>query len=235
MEDRRFDEKQVALILHRAAEATTDGGNEEGATGTGLTLLELKEIGAEAGIEPSRIEAAARELTRRLAHTATMPSLGFPPTVQIERVVSGRIDRDELPHLLDIIRNEFARQGIVEEVLGGFEWKARSVMGGRYVSIRAEGESTRIRVLGNFRDGLLTLVLGPGPILGVLGGLGAAGLTGGNPFLVAPAVLLAWAGSLLPWRHFFRREKRSLEEVLDAIRERIDTPARDHPNETTNE
>ncbi len=224
MGERRFNEKEIALILHRAVEVAADRGRAGRAPDTGLTLAELKEIGAETGIEPSRIEAAAGELARRDAHISTTPSPGFTATIQMEKVVPGRIDRDELPHLLDIIRNELARQGIVKEVLGGFEWKAQSAMGGRYVSIRTEGESTRVRVLGNFRDGLLTFVLGPGPILGILGGFAAAGALGANPLVIGPAALLSWASALLPWRHFFRREKRSLAKVLDAIRERIDMP-----------
>ena len=223
MSERRFDEKQVALILQRATEAAAAEGERDDAKKSGLTLADLKEIGAGAGIEPSRIEEAVRALARPTASASAGSAPGFSLTVQMEEVVPVPIDEERLPHLLDIIRSELTRQGIVEEVLGGFEWKARSAMGGRYVSIRMEeGNSTRIRVFGNFRDGLLTFALGPGPILGILGGLGAAGLSGGNPILIGLAALLSWSTSLIPWRYFFRREKRSLERVLNAIRETID-------------
>ena len=147
--------------------------------------------------------------------------LGLPPTVQIERVVPAKLDADLLPQLLDLIRSEFARQGIVEEVLGGFEWRARSVMGGRYVSIRGEGDTTRVRVLGNYRDGLLTFAFGPGPILAVLGGLLGGALSGANPLVIFPVGLLAWVSALVPWRVLFGRERKALRRVLDAIEQRL--------------
>ena len=214
MTERRYDEEEVALILHRAVEASAT--EHDSASGGGLTLAELKEIGAEAGIDASRIEAAAKGLAIRRFDPATPSSMGFPPTEQIERVVPGKLDPDHLPHLLDLIRNEFARQGIVEEVLGGLEWRASSVMGGRYVSIRREGDATRVRVLGNYRDGLLVFGLGLGPMLAISGGLLGAGL-GAAPVLAA----LGWAAAYLPWRYLFGRERRSLRRVLDAIERRI--------------
>lgn len=219
MTERRYDEEEVALILHRAVEAAA--GDQEGGAGAGLTLAELKEIAAEAGIDTTRVESAATSLEVRRDRALTPSSMGLPPTVQMERVVPGKLDADLLPQLLDLIRSEFARQGIVEEVLGGFEWRARSVMGGRYVSIRGEGDATRVRVLGNYRDGLLTFAFGPGPILGVLGGLAGAGLSGGNPLVTIPVGLLAWAAALVPWRVLFGRERKGLRRVLDAIERRL--------------
>lgn len=219
MTARRYDEEEVALILHRAVEAAAR--DQEGGTSAGLTLAELKEIAAEAGIDTTRIDEAATSLEVRRDGALTSSSVGLPPTVQMERVVPARLDDDLLPQLLDLIRTEFARQGIVEEVLGGFEWRARSVMGGRYVSIRGEGDSTRVRVLGNYRDGLLTFTFGPGPILGVLGGLLGGALSGANPMVVIPAGLLAWATALVPWRALFGRERKALRRVLDAIDRRL--------------
>ncbi len=218
MSERRYDEEEVALILHRATEdSATD---REGASAGGLTLAELKEIGAEAGIDASRVEEAAKALTPRRARSPEAASKALVPTMQLERVVPARVDPDHLPRLLNLIRDEFARQGIVEEVFGGMEWRAGSVMGGRYVSIRGEGSSTRVRVLGNFRDGLLVFGLGPGPILAIAGGALVAGL-GAAPFLVGAAAALAWGSALLPWRYLYRREQKSLRRVLDAIERRI--------------
>lgn len=163
MPERRYDDDEVALILSRAVEAAADG--PERAHGKGLTLADLKEIGAEAGIAVSRIEVAARALDVRRDPPETGSVMGMRTTVQLERVVPMGLQPEHLPQFLDLIRNEFARQGIVEEVLGGFEWRARSGTGGRYVSIQTEGHQTRIRVLGNYRAGLMACALGVGPIL----------------------------------------------------------------------
>ncbi len=77
-----------------------------------------------------------------------------------------------------------------EEVLGDLEWKARSAMGGRYVSIRSEGDRTRIRVLGNYRDSLMVSTLGAGPILAAsIGALAAALGAVGAPVIVPIALV----------------------------------------------
>lgn len=218
MPERRYDEEEVALILHNATKDSK--ADHEAASGGGLKLAELKEIGTEAGIDASRIEEAAKALTPRRARSHAAASTALAPTIQLERVVPVRVDPDHLPRLLDLIRNEFARQGIVEEVLGGMEWRASSVMGGRYVSIRGEASSTRVRVLGNFRDGLLVFGLGPGPMLAIAGGLLAANL-GGAPFAVGLAACLGWGSAFLPWRYLHRRERKSLRRVLGAIERQI--------------
>ena len=216
MTERRYDDEQVALILRRAADDTSAQGDQ----GRGLTLTDLKEIGSEAGIDPARIEAAATSLAHLRDGPPEASFTGFPPTIQFEQVIPVRLEAEVLPQLLDIIRNQTSRQGIVTEVLGGFEWKARSTMGGRYVSIRSEGDATRVRVLGNYRDGLLTMALGPGPLLAIGGGLGAAALAA-TPLVVVPAVLAAWGSLALPWRALFKREAKSLQGILERIERRL--------------
>ena len=219
MTERRYDDDEVALILHRAVDTAADGSERE--PGKGLTLADLKEIGAEAGIAVAEIERAARTLDVREDPAATGAVLGMPTTVQLERVVPVRLEDEHLPQLLDLIRSELARQGIVEEVLGGFEWRARSGTGGRYVSIRSEGEQTRIRVLGNYRDGLLGCTLGVGPIMTAGTGALAAALGAATPFIIIPVALAGGASAIIPWKIIFGREKRSLHRVLDALEHRL--------------
>lgn len=216
MAERRYSDEEVAVILRRAVDPAADG--PEGAPGRGLTLAELKEIGSEAGIDATRIEEAAGSLTVRRDRAETGSLLGMPTTVQLERRVSATVTKERLPQLLHLIRSEFARQGIVEEVLGGFEWRARSAMGGRYVSIRSEGGETCIRVLGNYRDGMLGLGAGVGPIAAAASGALAAALGAATVFAVVPAALAGGAlAALAPWNYAFKREERTLHRVLDAL------------------
>jgi len=217
--ERRYNEDEVALILRNAVDAGTE--DVPAAASKGLSLSELKEIGAEVGIDAARLEAAATALDRRdVAQTGTV--LRIPATMQLERVVGVRLEKDQLPRLLDVIRQELARQGIVEEVLGGFEWKARGGMGGRYVSIRPEGEQTRIRVLGNFRDSVMAMTLGVGPIAAAGTGALAAALGAATPLLILPiAIAGAAAVSLGPLRYMLNRERHSLDRVLDSLEQQL--------------
>ncbi len=121
-----------------------------------------------------------------------------------------------------MIRRELARQGVVEEVLGGFEWRARSAMGGRYVSIRPEDDQTRIRVLGNYRDGVMGLTLGVGPLAAAGTGALVAALGAATPFIILPAALAGAAlAAVGPLRYLFGREARSLHRVLDALQRQL--------------
>lgn len=234
MIERRYDDEEVGLILRRAVEAREKAAPVGDDPGKGLTLAELREIGAEAGIDAARIDEAASSLVetgdreqvagRGLSMvTAARSALGMPPTMQMERVVQARLDPKRLPELLDVIRTEFSRQGIVEEVLGGFEWRASDELGGRYVSIRPEGDRTRIRVLGNYRNGLMVMTLGVGPISAAAVGALAVVLGAATPFVVVPLALAGGAtAALAPWKRLFGRQQRSLRRVLDALARRLD-------------
>lgn len=216
MAERRYSDEEVAVILRRAVDPTADG--PEGAHGRGLTLAELKDIGSEAGIDAARIEVAAGSLAVRRDRPVTGAVLGMPTTVQLERRVPATVTKERLPHLLHLIRSEFARQGIVEEVMGGFEWRARSAMGGRYVSIRSEGDETCIRVLGNYRDGMLGLGAGVGPIAAAATGALAAALGAATAVVVVPVALAGGAlAALAPWSYAFKREERTLHRVLNGL------------------
>ena len=219
MTERRYNEDEVALILRKAVDAGAD--DRATATGKGMSLSELKEIGIEVGIDAARIEDAARTLERRDDRPITGSVLGLSTTVQLDRVVPVRLVPEDLPQLLDAIRSEYARQGIVEEVLGGIEWRARSGMGGRYVSIRREGDQARIRVLGNYRDGLKRAA-GVGALAASLGAAGA--------LVILPIALAGGAlATIAPWRYLFAREERSAHRVLDALeRLELESAPADH-------
>ena len=235
MIERRYDDEEVGLILRRAVEAREKTAPVGDDPGKGLTLAELREIGAEAGIDAARIDEAASSLVETGDHgqvaggsglsmvATARTALGVPPTVQMERVVQARLDPKRLPELLDLIRTEFSRQGIVEEVLGGFEWRASDELGGRYVSIRPEGDQTRIRVLGNYRNGLMVMAFGVGPISAAAVGAFAVALGAATPFVVVSLALAGGAtAALAPWKRLFGRQRRSLRRVLDALARRID-------------
>ena len=55
---KRYTDREVSLILQRALEPTAAAPSTD-ASGSGLTLEQIKEIAAEVGIDPQRIELAA--------------------------------------------------------------------------------------------------------------------------------------------------------------------------------
>ena len=87
---------------------------------------------------------------------------------------------------------------------------------------RPEGDQTRIRVFGNYRDGMMALTLGVGPIAAAATGALAAALGAATAFIILPAALVGGAFvSIGPFRYLFRREARSLSGVLDAVERQL--------------
>lgn len=235
MSERRYDDEEVGLILRRAVESGEKAGVAGDEPGRGVTLAELQEIGAEAGIDVARIDEAASWLAeagdQRKRAASGLPAMvaaarsviGLPPTVQMERVVQARLDPKRLPELLDVIRAEFSRQGIVQEVLGGFEWQASDELGGRYVSIRPEGDRTRIQALGNYRNGLMVMTFGVGPIAAAATGGLAVALGAATPLIVVALALAGGAtAALTPWKRLFGRQRQSFRRTLDALARRLE-------------
>jgi len=212
--ERRYNEEEVALILRKAVESSPSLSASRDESHA-VTLTELKEIAGEVGIEPARIEAAARSLDA--AESTVKRFMGVPSAVHLTRLVDVELREDDLPKMLIIIRDVLARQGIVSEVLGGLEWQARGAMGGQYVSIRPQDGGTRLQVLGNFRDGVFGVGAATG-LLGLIGG-GAIGTTVGLPVAAVVATVLAGGAvaGYTPWRLFFPESKRTLNSLMDRL------------------
>lgn len=213
MSERRFDDEEVALILKRAAESSAV---TLASRGEGLTLSQLRQVASEAGIDPVAVDQAAHALDSRVAQSNS-PLLGTPLSPQYERVVPGHVTEEDFPEVLLAIRRVMGRQGVVERDLGGFHWRARDAMGGRYITIHAEGERTLVRALGNFRDGA-TVSSMLGGIVGLMASLVVLKTSGLLSTLgVANAPIMA-ASIVLParifWRRAFAREDRRLREAV---------------------
>lgn len=63
MSDRIYSEEEVAKVIRRAVEMDTNGtGSGQAGTRNGLTMRDLEQIAADAGIDPELMQKAAREL-----------------------------------------------------------------------------------------------------------------------------------------------------------------------------
>jgi len=217
MTEQRFDDEQVSLILRRAMEG--DAGRSD----AGLTLHQLKEIAAEVGIDPARVEAAALAVQ---AERTVGERRGLRVSARYDVQVDGELPPEKRAEVIRLIRSAMRRQGIVtDEVGGGIGWRARDAFGGRYVTIHSEEGRTRIEALGNFRDGALTVSAGGGAlgmaataiVLKAFGGVAALGLAG-PVAVVAGATIPAWA----LYRRWFAREDAALRRAVADIAARVD-------------
>ena len=163
IEDRHFTDAEVREILNRAVSTTSARALLKR---DGLSLSELKAIGREVGIDPARVEDAARAVT---LETGNRPSrfLGGPVVMNFERKVEGVFDPDDTHEILSRIRQIVGSQGRVEEVHGSLEWSARGEAGERYVTLSPREGATTIRSSANLSN-LAILTYVPAGAMGII-------------------------------------------------------------------
>ncbi|PAP78340.1 hypothetical protein [Rubrivirga marina] len=117
--DRQFTEEEAREVFARAAERQ----HAVGARADGLSLDELRAIGAEAGLDPEFVEAAARSVALGEPETAR-PSFGPIPRGVSRTVFLPDAPSDALwEQVLGDARRTFSAQGKVSGGGGVREWR----------------------------------------------------------------------------------------------------------------
>ena len=112
---RKFDEKEVALIFQQATEleAPEAGQRETASTsdlGGGLDLRELKEIAVEVGVDPTRVDQAARSLMIQPRESLLRVFLGTSTHMEMESEFDVHLDDEIRGDLLREIRAVMGRR-----------------------------------------------------------------------------------------------------------------------------
>src|SRR5690606_33186442 len=105
---KRFSKDEAAEIFRRAAEASRGLADE---SDDGLSLEELKEIGAESGISPELIARAAAGVGRVLPAGPPTKSFGVQTSVEYGVELSGPLNDIEWDELVAELRRTFAARG----------------------------------------------------------------------------------------------------------------------------
>ena len=149
MSDRRFTDREVALVLRRAAEL--DKASPGGGTGRGLSLEDLREIAAEVGIEPSLVTRAVEEMESR-GGLEPLALLG-PRAVRREtHAVPAELTREQLKELIRIMDRAIPSQGTVTEALDSVRWNASSRTKSTLVAVEPGEGETILRVEEGYAD-----------------------------------------------------------------------------------
>lgn len=232
---RRYNEKEVALLLKRASELQRAAPSVRDPTG--LTLRELEEIASEAGLDSAMLRQAAAELDAGLhgaqAGLATRLA-GAPLRLVLERTVPSELLESTYAELLPLILTAADRPGFASQVGQTFTWTSQDQANVRQlqVMISSAGGTTRIRLEeryaglagGIFGGGLGGVGGGVGGGLGgALGGaLGSLTLGVGIPAVV---IALSYAGCRAIYRHTVNRRREVLERLLNDLEQRVSRPA----------
>ena len=227
---RRYTEKEVRLILRQATEMQR--AEPTALDPEGLTLAELEEIAAEAGIDPGLLRHAANELHTRRPATLGNRLAGAPMAAEIDRVIEGELPRERFEELIPTIQAATAGQGTASAVGRTLTWGSTkgSSLTERQVLVSVRDGQTLIRIQESFGD--LSASLFGGLMGGVGGGVGfglggalAATLGLGAGLIVLP--IAAVTGSYFLARAIFSSQVRSRETaaraLLDRLAEQVET------------
>ena len=252
--ERRYNDREFALILNRAAElsASIDSSTPRP---TGLSLEEIKAIALEAGFDSGLIERAARQLPTSSGGSAVERVIGGPVRHEITTRFTARLTDEQSAHLLAIVRAVAAQQGEGDSRAGAMSWNSVGEFSQLFVSAHGEEAGTRARVVVNRQEALVVttmLSLTAGTIVPFLiaAGLGfeslavnAAIFAAGFGGSVATARAF-WSATTKRWRTRASALMDTLAQTLDQssksaaidvtrISDHAETPARDETKPTT--
>lgn len=217
MTERRYSEQQVREILARAVEDRTSHALQ---SSKGMTLAELKDIGAEAGIDPSSVERAA------LAVDAAEPGrysglIGAPMSLSTHRSVAAPLDPELMPELVAMIRQGMGRSGELAEVHGMVEWRATGDGGERVITLSERAGTTSIQGTAELRTAATVAYL-PAGIVTTMASIGAviSAADSGNPRGLIAAVVgvtLVYLVIRTIFGRYVAREEERMTAVVDDL------------------
>ena len=226
--DPHFPAESARAIFRRAAEHQEMARSALRADANGLSLADLQAVGAEAGIDPEYVAAAAAELSAEDPVDDTPWWYAGPATVSAETVVPGTItDGPVWAAMVHELRDTFGTDGVATQLGDALEWSFELPMGGEStrVDVTPEPHGMRIRITRS-KTQAARMGASMGGMLGFSGFFAGAmifAVTGfsfvGLAFmLMLMAAGAAVAGLTIPlYRRTVRREQREFDRLVDRL------------------
>ncbi len=241
-EKRRYSDKELALIIKRAAELEGRVGAE--VPGGVHSLAEIQQIAEEAGLDPELILQAAASLESSALSRKSL-ILGAPTEFRFQRTIDAEIDESDLGELISTIRQIMGHEGEVSSVLGVAEWKhytqseferALSRSSPRdHVEISPRPGETKIRVTSRYATqagfvfGAGAAAAGLVSVLAVLWSGQALPLEVG---LIAGAWSAAYFGARSYWRRASSLIERRARNLMDQLESQVRAIGRPKPGQS---
>lgn len=216
---RLFGEKDVSRILRRAAELQEKSAPDVTA---GLTIEELQQIAAEAGIAPEHVAAAVADLDADAGDDDRFQFWGAPASVEFERVVPGEVTEETWDLVVSEMHRAVGAAGNVTRVGRTYEWAyTRPYSEYRvYVSATPHEGHTRLRVGYPTVDALAgthATIDAAGLVMAILLPI----LANWHPALEAVLSILLFTAAFLGARKgygaFYRARRREVRELVGRI------------------
>jgi hypothetical protein len=219
----RFTDREVALLLQRAAEIEAQRG--DALAGQGMSLRQLREIAYDVGISAEVFDEAIASVQAG-AKPASRSFLGAPLTHKAARGVDGRLDQQGMERLIQVLEEAMDETGTVSEALGMVRWTS-IVSDQRFdpttqVSLAGKGDETRIAIVRRHPDVMpIFLHVMPtlfGAAIGTIICTGALHIH--SPIIAIFAAVGAMFGGTIGhqiWCAISERSARKVQEVADTL------------------
>lgn len=231
VEKRRYSDKELALIIKRAAELEGRVGAE--VPGGVHSLAEIQQIAEEAGLDPELILQAAASLESSALSRKSL-ILGAPTEFRFHRTIDAEIDESDLGELISTIRQVMGHEGEVSNVLGVAEWKhytqseferALSRSSPRdHVEISPRPGETKIRVTSRYAK-QAARVFGAGAAAAGLASV-LAHLSGQAFPLEVGLIAGAWSAAYFGARSYWRRASSLIERRARNLMDQLESQVR---------
>jgi hypothetical protein len=215
-----YSEEDFAIILAKAAEFSPESTSHGTPPGT-LSLLEMKSIASEVGLDPDLIERAAHLAPGVLRPTLFGRLFGGPLSSHIDLHIPVHLTEEGAQQLLSLTRATLLTHGQAEATSAGMSFSSFEGWQRVYISAHPDGDGTRIHVVVDNRSRLfLPIILAPLGTLMVIAVAVGLGGTGPNdpttmlPWFVLGGGVTAVAGLL--WRSVKKTAQRTLR-TLDGL------------------
>jgi hypothetical protein len=225
--ERRYSEKEMRAIFERAARHPSSVARTGEA---GLSLAELQEIGAAAGLDPAAVAAAAGEL-----HAPAAPRrrvLGLTRELTHTRLLPGPVSDDAWGQIVADLRRHAGADGLLSQVGRIRSWTSSTSDGDipLRASLEPEGEGVRLTLMQ--RPGDLVALLTAMPLgIAVLIGVLAFAVNGSTAaLLVLPVAAALYLVVRAAYERSVSRTARRFEAILDRAEARPRAP---EPLQTT--
>ena len=200
-DDRSYTDEEFALILKKATELASDANASVESAGD-LSIDDMKSIAAEAGLDPSLIERAARMVPPQAGESLPRRLFGRLFRRRISLLFPTRLTRARSDHLLSAIRAATDQQGVGEATSSGLIWRGLSAA----VTAHNKDNESRVQISVD--------LISPAFLaqsFGVMAGWITFETLGPGSFLVGLLVALG------TWVPLARRNQKRMDALMETI------------------
>ena len=150
----RFSESEIQEVFARAAEAQKRDDRER--ADLGLTMDELQSAGAEAGLDPAHVAAAARAVASGEPDDRRETLVGLPVGVRRAATIDAPPSDELWEMLVADLQDTFSARGKTERIGEARIWRN----GNLRATLGPSGDGARLRIQSNRREDTQRLLIG---------------------------------------------------------------------------